>query len=1457
MDLMNESLLFFALIHGNEDIVKSLIKAGANVNHCTVLPGTGEKQSLLNRLLDESGEFSKASNLVNLVQILIENGASVNECEEGSDSPLIKAVRLSSFDLVDLLLQHGANVNHHGKSGFTALHECCVKGKFEVEHPNTEIFNLLLGAGASVNSQTGSVDTSVSTGINYGCFKFVSNMGKKHTFFKFVSNMFNKRISPNTQNNEGTTCLMLVVTNYSITKKLLDIGADPTVQDHEGNTVLHHLCSTTLKREKKREILELLLRSKTDINTVNHEGCTPLNRMIKEKTTLNVEDVQDLLMQKADPNVCFKGCNSPLINSLLRCKLDVAFCLLKAGGDVHHEGKSGLTALHAILNLELTGEGYIKERIEMIQKLLAAGSDVNKRDLEGNTGLNFCLKTLCKGRKDEVMPVIKVLLEAGADPNISDISGRRPLEIIINTSLKECRNETEIQELVEMLFIYGAKCNERKKGQDSVLHMAVSNGLEGVVQILVTRGADVNHQGKYRQIPLHRYFLSEIKDKLHDPALHQTSVESKSRKILDILLPLTRDPNIEDENGDSPLNLACACLASKNKDDIRKLLQAGADPLHKGQENIDAFEKCIATGNFTALEILLQEKGSNHITDLHFTAFWNASKIQDAKLYQRVALLMLSTNENINVNIRNRKGDTPLAYFCHQNATDVIRKLVERGADVNVLTTKGWNILHFLCDSPDVESKLDTISLIIKSNLDLEVQDISGKTVLQRTIEKYRKFYFRDGYSTYKCLSSIIEHLLNAGAKCRKTELTSLLQMACKHQHFALMKALVKRGADPSVKKSEKGILHDCWFPYDFYKIVITPSLLKECIEYIEFHKEVGGSLTEVYEGCTPLDMYLKSAIYKKSEKYKELRDEIDSLLACNEEVCESDRRLSAVHIAASTGRLSKLKTLVEKGANLLSKDRDENSCLHLCLSSGVRSIEDMVSYLLEQGLSPNDMNSSHETPLYLILKNAKYHSEDEVSSIVKLLINFGGNPSQEKLEKNPLIIAIETFNAKCINILLKNGAKVNDLPSGLTALHVMYDSILSGLVKDQKEDIFFLQHLLITNQVNLNAKNSCGDSVLHLAVKVLCNRKKSVGAKQLIQELVEHGSDVNATDCNGQTALSLCCEFGCDIECIAVCKYFLENGADPNKGCALNRAFSHVQCGTKEEAKELIFRLLSHGANPNDETEFSHKPNLIVAINMGEADLVRALLESGAHPNTCHNSGTSLLHACNLSFHSAKEVVPLLLQYGCSINMGQHGKPYTSYRQHPLFSIVDKMTKNHEYIDISEDKIVEKVDLRMFNLLLCGGCDLSVLLRPCNKGKSILASLTKAGYFKAAETLIRCGYNFEDDIKFRSINFSELDISTLHSKRGMYHQDIYHRANYESEVENFQEMLKRIKEPQVTLQSLCRKAIRRHLVFVHNGSEIETIIRALPLPEVLKNYLTHRDYTQDFENIEFYREPW
>jgi ankyrin repeat protein len=102
------------------------------------------------------------------------------------------------------------------------------------------------------------------------------------------------------------------------------------------------------------------------------------------------------------------------------------------------------------------------------------------------------------------------------------------------------------------------------------------------------------------------------------------------------------------------------------------------------------------------LEVLLQEKGSTYITDSLFSYFWMSSYRRDKAVYQRVMLLMLSTSKDIDLNRENSSGDTPLTFFCRRNASEVIGKLLERGADINRTTTTGRSALHSIFDSSGI-----------------------------------------------------------------------------------------------------------------------------------------------------------------------------------------------------------------------------------------------------------------------------------------------------------------------------------------------------------------------------------------------------------------------------------------------------------------------------------------------------------------------------------------------------------------------------------------------------------------------------------------------------------------------------------------------------------------------------------------------------------------------------------
>lgn len=67
--------------------------------------------------------------------------------------------------------------------------------------------------------------------------------------------------------------------------------------------------------------------------------------------------------------------------------------------------------------------------------------------------------------------------------------------------------------------------------------------------------------------------------------------------FLDLLLLHNANPNVEDHEGNSVLNVALSKDTAKSE--IRSLLKAGADPLHRGKNGLNAYQQAIERGNMT------------------------------------------------------------------------------------------------------------------------------------------------------------------------------------------------------------------------------------------------------------------------------------------------------------------------------------------------------------------------------------------------------------------------------------------------------------------------------------------------------------------------------------------------------------------------------------------------------------------------------------------------------------------------------------------------------------------------------------------------------------------------------------------------------------------------------------------------------------------------------------------
>lgn len=87
------------------------------------------------------------SNQIDVMKILIDNGATVDACAHENQTPLHIAARLGNAEIVTLLLEKGANADAQTRDQYTALHIAAREGKEDVAA-------VLLDRGATLSMKT-------------------------------------------------------------------------------------------------------------------------------------------------------------------------------------------------------------------------------------------------------------------------------------------------------------------------------------------------------------------------------------------------------------------------------------------------------------------------------------------------------------------------------------------------------------------------------------------------------------------------------------------------------------------------------------------------------------------------------------------------------------------------------------------------------------------------------------------------------------------------------------------------------------------------------------------------------------------------------------------------------------------------------------------------------------------------------------------------------------------------------------------------------------------------------------------------------------------------------------------------------------------------------------------------------------------------------------------------------
>jgi hypothetical protein len=226
-DQQNAAILSDAINRKDVKKAESLLKAGVNPN---IINKASHSLKTPLHLAAQIGSKE-------IVQLLIDHGANIDASEGGFTTPLHYAVSGGYTDIVQLLLERGTDIRAVGQGGRSPLHSAA-------QHGNTPILKLLLQHGAHINANDSNGLASMHLAACYG-------------------------------HQEAVT-------------SLIQSGADVNAMDNGGKTPLHYAIEN-----KHEKVIKILLVAGAALEANQKDLLTRLLNLPKEAFTTLFEQSDD------------------------------------------------------------------------------------------------------------------------------------------------------------------------------------------------------------------------------------------------------------------------------------------------------------------------------------------------------------------------------------------------------------------------------------------------------------------------------------------------------------------------------------------------------------------------------------------------------------------------------------------------------------------------------------------------------------------------------------------------------------------------------------------------------------------------------------------------------------------------------------------------------------------------------------------------------------------------------------------------------------------------------------------------------------------------------------------------------------------------------------------------------------------------------------------------------------
>lgn len=357
----------------------------------------GDIDARINWISDEN-LLQKAcyKNDINLVKLLLENGADPNIGGFYCSTPLIIAAEKGYIEIVNLLIEYGADVNKRHYTSYSSY--SALERTFLSDSISTQVIRALINAGADT--------TEIKKESYFYLTKAVQNKD-----IELIKLLIEVGIDINAVDKDDWSILTYMITNdidnLEIYDFILKNGMDPNIKDKDGKTAIIYAAENG-----KLDILRRLINTVARTNICDNEQKGMLCHAVINK---HFEIVKYLIENKIE--LCIEDKSKTLI---LTDNKDLARYLISNGVNINAQDNDLTTSLfNAIERNDIDFVKFLLEytdTIKPVEGINPYGANPNIQDANGLTPL---MLAVIKGHKE----IFKILLEHGADVNIKDKKG--------------------------------------------------------------------------------------------------------------------------------------------------------------------------------------------------------------------------------------------------------------------------------------------------------------------------------------------------------------------------------------------------------------------------------------------------------------------------------------------------------------------------------------------------------------------------------------------------------------------------------------------------------------------------------------------------------------------------------------------------------------------------------------------------------------------------------------------------------------------------------------------------------------------------------------------------------------------------------------------------------------------------------------------------------------------------